>query len=377
MKIQNNNNLNFKSVQTKALTFRVPGKSGSMIVGKLIESGTKKKLTNIDYKIVKNGKTLEEHSYENKNGFNNRRVEELSQSIESKVRDGFSFLKELFATRARGESLMLDQHIHGAFGIDFNKAEAEDISNAADKLYERGIGAIFPTLVTDSIDNIKRQINRIKEAAKYNPRILGIHLEGIFINKEKKGIHNPLHFLTPTPENYKFIEDDFIKIVTLAPELDEGLIDYLRSKNVKVQAGHCIGADLSNVHGVTHTFNAQGGITHRGKSTALSALTNDNIYAEIIADGIHVSDDALKLFFKSKPLDKSILISDALPISHSNLKEAEFADSMIYYDGKKATSSTGTIAGSTMLLDEIVQRLKDIGLFKPEYIDNPWLYHKI
>lgn len=379
MKILNNNSIIFKGVQnqTRALTFRVPGKSSSMIIGKLTESGTKKNLTNIGYRIVKNGKTIEEQSYENKYGFSSRRLEELSQNVERKVKDGYSFLKELLATRTRGESLMLDQHIHGAFGVDFNKAEAEEISNVADKLYERGIGAIFPTLATNSVENIKRQIERIKEAAKYNSRILGIHLEGIFINEKKKGIHNPKHFMELTPENYQLMEDDFIKIVTLAPELDKGLIDYLHSKGVKVQAGHCLGADLSNVDGVTHTFNAQGEVTHRGKSTALSALTDDHVFAEIIADGKHVSDEALKLFFKSKSLDKVVLISDALPITDSNLKQAEFADSIIHYDGEMAKSMDGTIAGSTMLLDKVVQRLKDIGLFKPEYIDNPWLYHKI
>ena len=83
----------------------------------------------------------------------------------------------------------------------------------------------------------------------------------------------------------------------------------------------------------------------------------------------------LKLLFKSKPANKVILISDALPITHSDMKEAVFADSKIYYDGVKATSADGTIAGSTMLLDEIVERLKRLDLFSPEYIENAWRYH--
>ena len=273
------------------------------------------------------------------------------------------------------EPLILEQHIHGAFGIDFNTCSVEDLLTVAEKLYERGIGAFFPTLVTDSAENITRQIAIIKEAASYTPRILGIHLEGIFINPEKKGIHNPNHFLDLTVENFKLIEDDFIKIVTLAPELDNGLIEYLHSKGIKVQAGHCIG--WGNVDGVTHTFNAMKGLNHRESSTALSALVEDNIYAEIIADGIHVSDDMLRLFLKSKPDSKVILISDALPITHSDIKETTFADSKIFYDGKKATSKYGTIAGSTMLLDEIIERLKALNLFKPEYIENTWRYHGI
>ena len=271
------------------------------------------------------------------------------------------------------KKMILEQHIHGAFGINFNTCNAEEDVFVAEKLYERGIVAFFPTLVTDSVSNINRQVAVIKEASKSCHRILGIHLEGIFINPEKKGIHNPEHFMSLTVENYKLIEDDFIKIVTLAPELDEGLIEYLHSKGVKVQAGHCIG--WGDVDGVTHTYNAMSGINHRKHSTTLYALNNDNVYAEIIADGLHVNDDALKLFLKSKPIDKVLLISDALPIVHSDLKETVFADSKIFYDGSKATSVDGTIAGCTMLLDEIVDRVEDLGLFKPEYIQNAWKYH--
>lgn len=271
--------------------------------------------------------------------------------------------------------LLLEQHIHGAYGIDFNTCSVEDVLFVADKLLEHKIGAFFPTLVTDSVDNIKRQIAIIKEASKKNSRILGVHLEGIFINPEKKGIHNPEHFLELTVDNYKLIEDDFIKIVTLAPELDKGLIAYLKEQGVKVQAGHCVG--WGDVDGVTHTLNAMAGISHRGESTALKALIEDDAYIEIIADGIHISDDALRLVFKAKPIDKIILISDALPITHSDIQETVFADSKIYYDGKKATSSDGTIAGSTTLLDEIVERLKNLGLYNQILLENAWKYHGI
>ena len=295
--------------------------------------------------------------------------------------------------------LLIEQHFHGAYGVDFNKAGVDDIIALSYKLRNIGIGGFFPTLVTDSVQNINRQIGIIKEAAKSCPAILGIHLEGIFINPEKKGIHNPEHFMELTVENFKKIEDDFIKIVTLAPELDKGLIEYLKECGVKVQAGHCfllIGREtkaktpnliyndgspsaqntpLVRVDGATHTFNAMSGVTHRGTSAALSALIHDEVYAEIIGDGVHVSDDALKLFFKAKPDDKVILISDALPITYSDMKETIFADSKIYYDGDKATSDDGTIAGSTKLLPEIIKILGKKGMFKPQYIENVYHYH--
>lgn len=292
--------------------------------------------------------------------------------------------------------LIIEQHFHGCFGIDFNKATVEDVLYLSKEILKYGIGGIFPTLVTDSVENIKRATSVIKEAASRQTagmaKILGIHLEGIFINPEKKGIHNPVHFMLPTIENYKLVEDDFIKIVTLAPELVPGanskkgeesnsLISYLRSKNVKVQAGHCVGGDLTGCTGATHLFNAMSGVAHRGETTALSALVDDEIYTEIIGDGIHVSDKALELVFKAKPIDKVLLISDSLPITCSDLKEMVFADEKVYYDGVKATSKEGTIAGSTTMIPKIIKRLKNVGLVDDnqisQLIQNTYDYHNI
>ncbi len=277
--------------------------------------------------------------------------------------------------------LLIEQHFHGCFGIDFNKADTDDILYLSKEILKFGIGGIFPTLVTDSIENTKKAISNIKKAAGMQTpdmaKILGIHLEGIFINKEKKGIHNSEHLLSLTPENYKLVEDDFIKIVTLAPELDEGLIEYLTGKNIKIQAGHCVGGNLTGCCGVTHTYNAMSGISHRGSSTALSALVDDNLYTEIIADGVHVSVEALRLLFKSKPESKIILVSDSLPCSKSNIKEFVFADEKVFYDGNRATSANGTLAGSTQLLPDIIKRLYLLDLFNKNYIMNPYKYHNL
>ena len=274
---------------------------------------------------------------------------------------------------------IIEQHFHGAYGIDFNKAGVKEIVRLSDKLRKEGICGFFPTLVTDSVENTKKQIEVIKDASKECKGILGIHLEGIFLNPLKKGIHNVEHFLAPAVENYKKLEDDFIKIVTLAPELDKGLIQYLKNKGVKVQAGHCTGWTNGGLKpdGATHIYNAMPPISHKEPSTTLSAMLDDDVYTEIIADGVHVKDDALKLLFKTKPEDKILLVSDALPITHSSMKEAIFADSFIFYDGNEARSATGTLAGSTKLLPDIIKILGKKGLFKPKYIENTYKYHGI
>lgn len=278
--------------------------------------------------------------------------------------------------------LLVEQHFHGCYGVDFSIATVDEVLELSKRMLTDGYGYIFPTLVTDSVENIKRQINVIKEAATRQTsdmaKICGIHLEGIFLNPEKKGIHNPKYFLKPTIENFKKIEDDFIKIITIAPELaDIELLQYLKTKDIKVQAGHCVGGDLSYCDGTTHTFNGMAGISHRGSSTALSALINDDIYTEIIADGIHVYDDALKLLFKTKQMNKILLISDSLSCAHSNIKEFEFAGETIYYDGHRATSKDGTIAGSAMMLTDIIKILGKKDMFSKQFISNSYDYHKL
>lgn len=279
--------------------------------------------------------------------------------------------------------LIIEQHFHGAYGVDFAKCSEQEVLNLSEKLIQHGIGGFFPTLATDSIENIKRQIQIFKSAAKKQysnmAKILGVHLEGIFLNPLKKGIHNEGQFLKLTIENFQKIEDDFIKIVTLAPELDNNyeLIKYLKNKGIKVQAGHCVGGDLTCCDGVTHTFNAMSAIHHRNPSTALSALINDNIYTEFIADGVHLSDDIVSLILKTKPEDKLILISDCLPITNSDKSEMEFCGKKIFYDGVKAMDENGIIAGSTTLLDDIVKYLMKKNINALKLIENTHKYHNL
>ena len=118
---------------------------------------------------------------------------------------------------------LIEQHFHGAFGVDFNKADINDILFLSKEIKKYGIGGIFPTIVTDTVENTKRAISVIKRASTIQTpemaKIFGIHLEGIFLNPEKKGIHDDKLFLPLTADNFRLIEDDFIKIVTLAPNL--------------------------------------------------------------------------------------------------------------------------------------------------------------
>ena len=265
---------------------------------------------------------------------------------------------------------LVEQHIHGAFGIDFMSCTAEEIIAVSNELVKYGVTAYFPTIMTDDLNIIKERLSIIKKAIKLQTgkmaQIAGVHLEGPFINPDKSGIHDKKYIQPLTIELYKQIEDEIIKIITLAPELDNGLINYLTTKNIKISAGHCNTSDLSKVQQVTHLYNAMGTFSHREISTVVEALTNNNIYTEIIAYSMHVSDKVLNITFKQKQLEKILLISDALPLAHSTKTEQTFAGQTIYNKSGKLVNEEGTFAGSSMLLCDIIKNVADKNLLKLE-----------
>ena len=109
--------------------------------------------------------------------------------------------------------LFIEQHFHGCYGVDFNTASVYDVLELSHKILKEGVGFIFPTIVTDTVENTVRQIKVIKDAASRQTsdmaKICGVHLEGIFLNPEKKGIHNSEWFLTPNKENFDKIIFNF------------------------------------------------------------------------------------------------------------------------------------------------------------------------
>lgn len=269
---------------------------------------------------------------------------------------------------------LIEEHIHGGFGIDFASCDVGGFIEFGKKITEYGVCGFFPTLATDSIENLKRQISRIKEAQRIlhddceSAKIFGVNLEACFLNPLKKGIHNEKQLLKPTVENYKLIEDEVIKIVTLAPELDEGyeLCKYLKSKGVKISAGHCLAVDLSMVSQVTHLYNAMGEFSHKNPSTVVSALAESGPAVELIADMAHVQKDVLDFTFKVKSHDKIILISDALPIAHSSNESMTFCGKTVFLKNGKAVDENGTMAGSVMFVYDIIKQLVSSGLLDLE-----------
>lgn len=268
---------------------------------------------------------------------------------------------------------LIDRHTHGGYGCNFNTCNEDELQNYLINCQKHGITALLPTIMTDSVENINRQINLIKNINSKGAKILGIHMEGPFINPDKKGIHPEKYILSPTVENLDMLDTDFVKVLTYAPELDESgeFLKELLKRGIIPSVGHTESdfstaqkAFLNGAKSVTHIFNAMKSIHHREPSAVVAGLNNDNIGVEIIADLEHLNSEILKLIIKSKPKNKILLITDALPISYSNKQEDTFGGEKIYYDGKRAASEEGTLAGSTLLFDDIYSKVKEFIPFK-------------
>ena len=269
---------------------------------------------------------------------------------------------------------LIENHCHGAYGVNFNYCSYDEIKNVLKAFYKNNIKGICPTLVGESDEKIYNQLNlfkKIKSEQLQNTLdealILGVHLEGTFLSPNRSGIQDSSTFKKLSVEDFKNLAkdcEDIIKIVTLAPELDIDLIDYLNKKNIKTQAGHTTGDDLKECRGATHIFNAMKPIHHRESTIALQALINDDIYIEVIPDLIHLSEDILTLIKKVKPKEKILLISDSLPCAKAD-KEIIFCNKKINKDGR---DDEGRLAGSNKTLDEIVKNLVKQKIFSEDDI---------
>lgn len=283
----------------------------------------------------------------------------------------------------------IDIHTHGGFGVDFATCGTKDLREFAQKALEQDILGFCPTLATDTFENIQRQlgvINEVKKAQEEGTaggaKVLGAHIEGIFLNPEKAGAHDKTQLFAPLIENFKKAVGNFkkaVKIVTLAPELDENLelTRFLQGNDIKVHAGHTLAKTAEGVDGTTHHFNAMPKMSHNEDTITLDALSREGVYTEIIADGVHVEDEMLNLFFKIKNPNEVILVSDSLALAHAPAgREFVLCGKKISATEQGARNEDGTLAGSTLLLSDIAKRLVEKGILPREAVqkmvwDNP------
>lgn len=280
-----------------------------------------------------------------------------------------------------------DLQINGALGLAFTDVQIQDLDQLqriCEFLWHQGVDAFLPTLVTTSVKKIHQALEVFAEFKKKQSlqrgeakspltntaTILGVHLEGPFLNPEKRGAHPKEYLLPLTIEKVKLVLGDYsqlVKIMTLAPELDPTgtVIPYLRSKEIKISLGHSLAtvdeANLAWQQGaslVTHAFNAMPPLHHRQPGLLAAAINNPNIYCGLIADGQHVDPVMIKLILAASGYENGVfLVSDALaPLGLPDGTYPWDKRQMIVKQGT-ARLRDGTLAGTTHSLLVAVRNL--------------------
>jgi N-acetylglucosamine-6-phosphate deacetylase len=222
---------------------------------------------------------------------------------------------------------LIDIHVHGAEKYDTLTRRQDDILRLADIHGSRGTDAILPTVYPGPLESMRENMTAIRKAMssqRGGAVILGVHLEGPFLNAERAGSLDGKNFQDPSPKRFASLIDgfeDIIRIITIAPELPGALklIETCRKKEFLVQMGHSDATyeqaeegKHAGATGITHLFNAMRGFHHREPGLAGFGLMDDDLYVEVIADLAHLHPQSLKMVLDMKSPERIILVSDSV-----------------------------------------------------------------
>ena len=265
----------------------------------------------------------------------------------------------------------VDVHVHG-WGGHSAMGPVEDLDGMARALLRQGVTSFLPTAWTTPMAELHAFADRVRawipSAPDDGAQPLGFNLEGPFISHAKKGAHDPSLILSPADVPWSEIEPlvEGLTVTTIAPEIPGGLelIRRLRDLGVRVSIGHS-GADLDGaVAGydaggttTTHLFNGMTGLDHRSPGVAVAALTRDDAYVELIADGHHVHPAVWTIIERTKPSDRLMLISDALSMAGMGDGHVTIGGMEIEIRNGRCTLPDGTLAGSVIALDTAVRNV--------------------
>lgn len=277
----------------------------------------------------------------------------------------------------------IDPHIHGAGGADAMDGTPEALATISRTLAAEGTTAFLATTMTESPASILRALRNVRDCGETpGARLLGVHLEGPFISPAYAGAQPKEYIAEPSVaafDEYMAASGGRIRIVTVAPEVPgaDAFIRHLAELGIVASVGHSAAgvADVRRAiscgaRSVTHTYNAQSPFRHREIGVAGSALLFDELNCEIIADGIHVSPEAIRLLVKNKPKDRVTLITDAMRAKGCPDGVSELGGQTVYVKNGEARLADGTLAGSVLRMNDAVCRMVTvIGLPLPEAVD--------
>ncbi|MBP1915481.1 N-acetylglucosamine-6-phosphate deacetylase [Lederbergia galactosidilyticus] len=255
---------------------------------------------------------------------------------------------------------MIDIHIHGGHGIDFMDADPESNVKLSEKLMGEGVTSFFATTMTQTYENITKAMEAIKTAKEMGAHIEGVHLEGPFINPIKAGAQDPQYMGPADIETFlKWHEacGEQIKLVTYAPELEKAreFEQVMIERGIVPSVGHsdAVRAELldSAASHATHLYNGMRGLHHREAGVAGHALITDGLQVEMIADGVHIHPDMIKLAYLVKGAEGITLISDAMMAKGMENGDYELGGQKVIMVDGEARLENGSLAGSVLTMD--------------------------
>jgi N-acetylglucosamine-6-phosphate deacetylase len=288
--------------------------------------------------------------------------------------------EEIIATEQIAAPGFIDVHIHGAGGHDVMEGTQAALDTVAHAIASHGTTAFAATTVTadpnaicKSSEQIARYITQQYARSRPGAEILGIHFEGPFINPIRRGVHPPQWIKLPSADLLeKFIAaaQGHALLITIAPELLGAMpcIDAAIKAGMIVGMGHTDAtyeqarAGLAHgAHHAIHTYNAMRPFSHRDAGVIGAVLTSPEITAELIADGVHVDETAMRVLLQAKGAGGVILISDG--ISATGMPDGKYilGGFEVTVTGGVCKNSEGSLAGSTLTLDRALRNIVNLG----------------
>ena len=274
----------------------------------------------------------------------------------------------------------IDIHIHGSNGYDVMDATNEALEEISKSILQTGTTSFLATTMTMSQEHITHALQNVQNFKQHEgARVLGVHLEGPFINPIKHGAQNPKHIQMP---NMELIEPfmEIIKMITIAPEVEGGqeFITYLQEHfpNILLSIGH---SDASyseakesfslGVSHSTHLFNAMNPLHHREPGVVGAVLEDNRVSCDVIADLIHIHPSFFKLLYRLKK-EQLILITDAMRAGCMRCGVSEIGGQKVIVKDGEARLEDGTLAGSVLKLNEALNNFyKYTNITIPELIN--------
>jgi N-acetylglucosamine-6-phosphate deacetylase len=266
----------------------------------------------------------------------------------------------------------IDLHVHGGNGGAFTSIDPAEHNLAREFHLKNGTTSMLASTHTTEFSSLLAILKSLAESSRSNrngSKVLGIHTEGPFISEHKPGAHVIAQLKTgdlSSIEEVLSAADNFVSMVTVAPEIPGGLeaIKYLSKKNIISSIGHTNATYAQAVEGIkagarstTHLFNAMSPLAHRDPGAVGAVLDNEDIFAELILDGIHIHEAIFRIALKSKGVDRINLITDATSLA--GLADGEYGEvpdrAVTKIGGKIVLSGTDTLAGSALSMNMVYQ----------------------